>query len=68
MRLSGGSDAREERSAALKVSSRNVTPTPSVPPTSLSVAGVQGLPLIISAKRANRTEMTLPSWASPEID
>ena len=38
---------------------------PSVPPTSLSVAGVQGLPFTISAKRASRTEMILPSWASP---
>ena len=53
---------------ALKVSSRKVDPTPSVPPTSLSVAGVQGLPLTISAKRANRTEMIFPSWARPEMD
>ena len=37
---------------ALKVSSRKVTPTPSVPPTSSSVAGVQGFPLTISANRA----------------
>ncbi len=51
--------------AAPNVSSRNVTPTPSVPPTSSSVAGVHGLPFIISANRANRTEMTLPSWARP---
>ncbi len=43
------------------VSSRKVTPTPSVPPTSFSVAGVHGLPLTISANRASRTEMTLPS-------
>ena len=49
----------------LNVSSRNVTPTPSVPPTSFSVAGVHGLPLTISANRASRTEMTLPSWARP---
>ena len=41
--------------SALNVSSRNVTPTPSVPPTSLSVAGVQGLPFTISANRASRT-------------
>ena len=33
----------------------------------LSVAGVQGFPFIISANRASRTEMILPSWASPEI-
>ena len=33
-----------------------------------SVAGVQGFPFIISANRASRTEMILPSWASPEID
>ena len=44
-----------------------MTPTPSVPPTSLSVAGVQGLPFTISANRANRTEMILPSWARPKI-
>ena len=50
---------------AAKVSSRNVTPTPSVPPTSRKVAGVQGFPLTISANSASRTEMTLPSWASP---
>ena len=36
-----------------------------MPPTSLSVAGVQGLPFIISANSASRTEMTLPSWAKP---
>ena len=52
--------------AALNVSSRNVKPTPSVPPTSLSVAGVHDLPFIISANRASRTQMTLPSWAKPE--
>ena len=38
-----------------------------MPPTSLSVAGVQGLPFIISANNAKRTEMTLPSSASPLI-
>ena len=58
-------DVRAGAVAALKVSSRNVTPTPSVPPTSFSVAGVHGLPFIISANRASRTQMTLPSWASP---
>ena len=63
--LSGASGVAAGRSAALNVSSRKVTPTPSVPPTSFSVAGVHGLPLTISANRASRTEMTLPSWASP---
>ena len=63
--LSGDSGVRAERCAALNVSSRKVTPTPSVPPTSLSVAGVHALPFIISANRANRTQMTLPSWANP---
>ena len=48
-RCSGGA------AAALKVSSRKATPTPSVPPTSFSVAGVHGLPLTISANRASRT-------------
>ena len=52
-----GGGALEE----LKVSSRKATPTPSAPPTSFNVAGVQGLPLTISANRARRTEMTLPS-------
>ena len=32
-------------------------------PTWTSVAGVQGFPFTISAKRASRTEMILPSWA-----
>ena len=50
---------------ALKVSSRKVTPTPSVPPTAFKVAGVQGFPLTISANRASRTEMTRPSWDEP---
>ncbi len=50
---------------ALRLSSRNVTPTPSVPPTFRKLAGVQGLPFIISAKRASRTEITLPSCARP---
>ena len=45
-----------------------MTPTPFVPPTSLSVEGVQGFPFIISANRAKRTEMTLPSSASPFTD
>ena len=31
----------------------------------LKRGGVQGFPLTISAKRASRTEMTLPSWARP---
>ena len=31
------------------------------------VAGVQGLPFTISANRASRTEMILPSWASPAM-
>ena len=53
--------------AALKVSSRNVTPTPFRTADLRKVAGVQGLPFIISANRARRTEMTLPSWASPVI-
>ncbi len=39
-----------------------------MPPTSFKVAGVQGFPLTISANRASRTEMTLPSWASPATD
>ena len=52
--------------AALNVSSRNVTPTPSVPPTAFREAGVHALPFIISANRASRTEMTLPSCARPE--
>ena len=30
------------------------------------MAGVHGLPFIISANRASRTEMTLPSWAKPD--
>ena len=47
-------------SCALKVSSRKVTPTPSVPPTSLSVAGVQGFPFTISAKRAQSHGDDLP--------
>ncbi len=47
----------------LNVSSKNVTPTPSVPPTSRKAAGVQGFPLTISANKARRTEMTLPSSA-----
>ena len=47
------------------VSSRNVTPTPSVPPTCFSSLGTQGLPFIISASKANRTLMTLPSSARP---
>src|SRR5262249_20917291 len=50
--------------AALKVSSRKATPTPSAPPTCRSVAGVHGLPLTISANRASRTRTTYPSWAS----
>ena len=50
---------------AVKVSSRNVTPTPAMPPTAFRVAGVHGLPLIISANSARRTEMTLPSCARP---
>ena len=41
--------------AALNVSSRNVTPTPSVPPTAFREAGVHALPFIISANRASRT-------------
>src|SRR5205807_922618 len=51
--------------AALNVSSRKVTPTPSVPPTALRVAGSHGLPLTISANRLRRTGMTLASRASP---
>jgi hypothetical protein len=46
---------------ALKVSSRKVVPIPSTPPTSFSVAGVQGLPFSMSENKANRTDMTLPS-------
>jgi len=41
------------------------TPMPAVPPTDFSVAGVQGLPLTISANRLSRTEMIFPSSARP---
>ena len=51
----------------MNVSSRNVTPTPAAPPTSRRVAGVHGFPFTISAKRASRTETTLPSCASSAI-
>ena len=40
---------------ALKVSSKNATPTPSAPPISLSIPGVHGLFLMSCANRANRT-------------
>jgi hypothetical protein len=36
-------------------------PQPLQAPTPLSVAGLQGLPLSISAKSASRTQITLPS-------
>ena len=39
-----------------------------MPPTSLSVAGVHCFPFIISANNAKRTEITLPSSASPLTD
>jgi hypothetical protein len=55
----------ERAAAALKVSSRNATPTPAVPPTARKVAGVQGRPFTISANSARRTEITLPSCARP---
>ena len=48
-----------------RASSRNLTPTPSVPPTSRSEAGIHSLSLNISLNKASRTQMTLPSWASP---
>jgi hypothetical protein len=51
----------------VKVSSRNVTPAPSVPPMARRLSGDQVRPFIISAKRANRTPVTLPFWASPSI-
>ena len=52
-------------SAALKVSSRNVTPSPSVPPTSPELAAFHGLPFIMSANSASRTQTTLPSCSRP---
>ena len=48
-----------------KVSSRKVTPTPSVPPTSCNVAGVHGFPLTISANSASRTEIDLAVLGQP---
>ena len=57
-----------EWAAELKVSSRKATPTPWVPPTSLSVAGDHGRPLTISANTARRIGITRPSWASPSMD
>ena len=54
--------------AALNVSSRNVTPTPFGAADFLQGGGVHGLPFIISANRARRTQMTLPSSAKPATD
>ena len=53
---------------ALNVSSKNVTPTPFVPPTSFNEATVHALPFIISANSAKRTQMTFPSSATPTTD
>jgi hypothetical protein len=40
---------------------KNVTPTPSMPPTCFKVDGIQGLLFIISANSDSRTQITLPS-------
>ena len=53
---------------ALNVSSRKVTPIPSVPPTCLSVAGVQGFQRPSQRREASRTEMIFPSCARPVTD
>ena len=42
-----------------------MAPTPRVPPTPRSDAGVQGRSFIIWAKSARRTQITFPSWARP---
>ena len=59
IRWAGGADR------APKASSRNVTPTPSAPPISSSVCGVQGFPFTIQAKSARRTEITRPILRQP---
>ena len=63
-----GLDSLGDAVDELKVSSRNVTPTPAVPPTSLSVVGVHSLAFIISANNARRTQMIFPSSRRPETD
>ena len=65
MPLADGDGVRDLLSGLQNVSSRKLTPMPSVPPTSFSVVRIHGWPLTISATAPGATEITLP-FARPE--